>query len=82
MHAHARSDAGAQFTFAQRAYYQSTFGKGEQLASKQKNARLKALVWVVPVHPPPQTGPISFPLNLKPPIPHLNARYLMLYLTH
>jgi hypothetical protein len=31
---------------------------------------------------PPQTGPISFPPNLKPPIPHLNARYLMSYLNH
>ena len=35
---------------------------------------------VVPVQPPPKTGPISFPPNLKPPIPHLNARYLKLYL--
>jgi len=32
------------------------------------------------VQPPPKTGPISFPPNLKPPIPHLNARYLKLYL--
>jgi len=32
---------------------------------------------VVPVQTPPQTGPISFPPNSKPPIPHLNARYLM-----
>ena len=40
------------------------------------------LQMVVPVHPPPQTGPISFPPNLKSPILHLNAGYLMLYLNH
>ena len=29
-----------------------------------------------------QTVPISYPPNSKPPIPHLNARYLKLYPNH
>ena len=39
-------------------------------------------IWSSPCNPPPQTGPISFSPSSKPPIPHLNARYLMLYPNH
>ena len=31
---------------------------------------------------PPQPVLLSSPPDSKPPIPHLNARYLMLYLNH
>ena len=44
--------------------------------------RNNANILVVPTPKSPQTVPINSSFNSKPPIPHLNARYLMLYPSH